>query len=65
MVKPCDTFTKRGQDGRNNGTSPYSITPKLKPPMFHHRRVRYWIRDVRLLRDGIQLTGMSMTCDLG
>jgi hypothetical protein len=38
MVKPCDTFTKRGQDGRNNGTSPYSITPKLRPPMFHHRR---------------------------
>jgi hypothetical protein len=33
--------------------------------LYTSRSVRYWIRDVRLLRDGIQVSGLSMTCSFG
>jgi hypothetical protein len=33
--------------------------------LYTSRSVRYWIPDVRLLRDGIQLSGLSETCSFG
>jgi hypothetical protein len=33
--------------------------------LFASRSVSHWITDVRLLRDGIQVSGLSMTCSFG